>query len=431
MGPPSEKAAKPSLFANRDFRLLFIGSSISVLGDQFTLLALPWLVLKLTGDPQQLGFVLALMALPLAVFLLVGGAVVDRMSPRKVLLNSRSVNASLIAILAVLVLADAIQMWEVYALALAIGLSTAFSYPASTAILPQLLQPEQLPKANATLMGVRQFAMLAGPAIAGFVIALGSGRSGQNLADAGGMGLAFSIDAVSFLFSVASLTMVRVHTDYHPPKKEGGLLSDVAKGISFVWSDVQLRAFILYMGAVSVFVAGPLLVGLPVLANTRMDLGARSLGLLRSANGAGIMVGSVISGFALRRIGGRVGLAVLCVDSVVGLGIAALTWVHSTAVGSALMALVGMLAGMVQIALFSWVQRRVPQAYMGRTMSLLMFTFLGLSPVAASAAGVMLKYVGLGPLFVSAGFTLSAVALLCLTRPTLRAITIQAAPARA
>src|SRR5262249_11282536 len=100
MGPPSEKAAKPSLFANRDFRLLFIGSSISVLGDQFTLLALPWLVLKLTGDPQQLGFVLALMALPLAVFLLVGGAVVDRMSPRKVLLNSRSGNASLIRILA-------------------------------------------------------------------------------------------------------------------------------------------------------------------------------------------------------------------------------------------------------------------------------------------------------------------------------------------
>src|SRR5215831_17555547 len=426
-----ENAAKTSPFANRDFRLLFTGSSISVLGDQFTLLALPWLVLKLTGDPQQLGFVLALMALPLAVFLLVGGAVVDRMSPRKVLLNSRSVNASLIAILAALVLADAIQMWEVYALALAIGLSTAFSYPASTAILPQLLQPEQLPKANATLMGVRQFAMLAGPTIAGFVIALGSGRSGQNLADAGGMGLAFSIDAISFLFSVASLMMVRVHTDYHPPKKEGGLLGDVAKGISFVWSDVQLRAFILYMGAVSVFVAGPLLVGLPVLANTRMDLGARSLGLLRSANGAGIMVGSVISGFALRRIGGRVGLAVLCVDSVVGLGIAALTWVHSTAVGSALMALVGMLAGMVQIALFSWVQRRVPQAYMGRTMSLLMFTFLGLSPVAASAAGVMLKYVGLGPLFVSAGFTLSAVALLCLTRPTLRAITIQAAPARA
>src|SRR5262249_929341 len=95
-----ENAAKASVFASRDFRLLFVGSSISVLGDQFTLLALPWLVLKLTGDPQQLGFVLALMTLPLAVFLLIGGAVVDRVSPRKVLLNSRAVNASLIRILA-------------------------------------------------------------------------------------------------------------------------------------------------------------------------------------------------------------------------------------------------------------------------------------------------------------------------------------------
>ncbi len=426
-----ENAAKTSLFANRDFRLLFMGSSISILGDQFTLLALPWLVLKLTGDPQQLGFVLALMALPLAVFILVGGAVVDRMSPRKVLLNSRAVNALLIAILATLVVTGAIQMWQVYILALGIGLSTAFSYPAGGAILPQLLEPEQLAKANATFMGVRQFALLAGPVIAGFVIALGSGGSGQNLADARGMGLAFSIDAVSFLFSLASLTLVRVHSDYHPQKKEGGVLGDVAKGVSFVWSDPQLRAFILYMGAVSVFVAGPLLVGLPVLANTRMDQGAKSLGLLRTANGAGIMAGSVLSGFAMRRIGGRVGLAVLCVDMVAGLGIAAMALVHSTLVGSAFMAAVGTLAGMVQIALFSWVQRRVPQAYMGRTMSLLMFTFMGLSPVAASAAGVLLKYVGLGQLFVGAGFTLSAVALLCVTRPTLRGITSQAAPAKA
>jgi hypothetical protein len=426
-----ENTAKTSLFANRDFRLLFMGSSISSLGDQFTLLALPWLVLKLTGDPQQLGFVLALMALPLAVFILVGGAVVDRMSPRKVLLNSRAVNALLVAILATLVVTGAIQMWEVYILALGIGLSTAFSYPAGGAILPQLLKPEQLAKANATFMGVRQFAMLAGPVVAGFVIALGSGSSAQNLADARGMGLAFSIDAVSFLFSLVSLILVRVHSDYHPPKKEGRVLRDVIKGISFVWSDVELRVFILYLGAVSVFVAGPLLVGLPVLANTRMDRGAESLGLLRTANGAGMMAGSVLSGFALRRIGGRVGLAILCVDIVAGLGIAAMSMVHSTLVGLAIMGTVGTLAGMVQIGLFSWVQRRVPQAYMGRTMSLLMFASMGLSPVAASAAGVLLKYVGLGQLFVGAGFTLTTVALLCMTRPTLRGITSQAAPAKA
>src|SRR5690349_23681016 len=77
-----------SLFANRDFRLLFMGSTISILGDQFTLLALPWLVLKLTGDPQQLGLVTAVMALPMAVFMLIGG---DRKSTR---LNSSHVEIS-------------------------------------------------------------------------------------------------------------------------------------------------------------------------------------------------------------------------------------------------------------------------------------------------------------------------------------------------
>src|SRR5258708_25548669 len=172
------------------------------------------------------------------------------------------------------------------------------------------------------------------------------------------MGLAFSIDAVSFLFSLASLTLVRVHSDYHPAKKEGGVLGDVAKGVSFVRSDPQLRAFILYMGAVSVFVAGPLLVGLPVLANTRMDLGAKSLGLLRTANGAGIMAGSALSGFALRRIGGRGGIRGAFRANVPAPRRPPPAPVLSPPVGVALLGPTGMLAGPVQMSPPSWVVRR-------------------------------------------------------------------------
>ncbi|MGH8325377.1 MAG: MFS transporter, partial [Steroidobacteraceae bacterium] len=89
----SQRSSSP--FSNRDFRLLFGGSSISMVGDQFTLVALPWLVLQLTGNPTQLGLVLAVMALPRAAFMLIGGAVVDRMSPHRVLLAARSINAVL------------------------------------------------------------------------------------------------------------------------------------------------------------------------------------------------------------------------------------------------------------------------------------------------------------------------------------------------
>ena len=99
-----QKKSGDSVFANRNFSLLFAGSTISAIGDQFTLVALPWLVLKLTGDPAALGLVLATMALPRAVFMLIGGAVVDRMSPRRVLLGGRGVNALLVSLLAVLVL---------------------------------------------------------------------------------------------------------------------------------------------------------------------------------------------------------------------------------------------------------------------------------------------------------------------------------------
>ena len=148
-------ARRDSVFANRNFRLLFGGSTISMLGDQFTLVALPWLVLKLTGNPAALGLVLAAMALPRSLFMLIGGAVVDRLSPRRVLLAARGVNALLVALLAVLVLLGEIRMWLVYLIALGIGLSTAFAYPAGSAILPQLVRKDQLQPANALVMGMR------------------------------------------------------------------------------------------------------------------------------------------------------------------------------------------------------------------------------------------------------------------------------------
>ncbi len=153
-----------SPFANRSFRLLFMGSTISASGDQLMLVALPWLVLQITGDAAQLELVLAVMALPRAAFMLVGGAVVDRMSARRVLLNARAANAVLIGLLAGLVLVDAIRTWMLYALAAGIGLATAFAYPAGSSLAPQLVEPEQLHAANSLFMGMRQLSLLIGPA---------------------------------------------------------------------------------------------------------------------------------------------------------------------------------------------------------------------------------------------------------------------------
>lgn len=419
----SEAPTRNSVFANRNFSLLFGGSAISALGDQFTLVALPWLVLKLTGDPAALGIVLAVMAFPRATFMLIGGAVVDRMSPRRVLLGARAVNAACIVILAILVMTGTIHMWMVYLLALAIGLSTAFAYPAGSAILPQLVQPHQLRSGNALFMGARQLSLILGPVIAGFVIAAGAHQVyTKALPDAHGLGIAFAIDAASFLFSLASLAMVRIHGDFHPAKTSVGVLASVAAGIRNVWSDTPLRAFVLYVAVVSVFVGGPIQIGLPVLADTRLNLGAASLGILMTANGVGMLVGSFLSGIVTRLVRGRLGVLVLCIDSLVGLALVGLAFVHTTYSAAGLLLCTGLLGGMAQIAIFTWIQQRVPQAMMGRTISILMFTFMGLGPLSAAVAGALLKVISLTTLFGIAGLALTTIALCCLASPQLRSI---------
>lgn len=424
----SQRGASP--FTNRDFRLLFGGSSISMVGDQFTLVALPWLVLQLTGKPAQLGLVLAVMALPRAAFMLVGGAIVDRMSPRRVLLTARGANAVLTGLLAALVLAGAVQMWMVYVLAFAIGLCTAFAYPAGGSILPQLVAPNQLQAANSAIMGMRQLSMLIGPALAGLLVTAGSARPGAAAsAGAHGTGLAFVVDAVSFLFSVASLLAIRIARDRDSRAPAGGVLAQVLEGVRSLWQDVQLRSFIAYMAFVSVLVMGPLQVGLPLFAKLRFSAGAAAFGWLMTANGTGMLLGTIISTAATRLLRGRLGIMVLGLDAAAGLALAALSTVHSVLVGAALLVLTGLFAGTVQIAIITWMQRRVPQAMMGRTMSIVFFTFLGLAPLAAALAGGLLSVISLSELFVGAGLSLTALALLCLTRPSLRAIQLQTAPA--
>ncbi|HEX3845605.1 MAG TPA: MFS transporter [Steroidobacteraceae bacterium] len=415
-----------SPFSNHDFRLLFGGSSISMVGDQFTLIALPWLVLQLTGNPVQLGLVLAAMALPRAVFMLVGGAVVDRLSPRRVLLTARGANALLAGLLAALVLAGTIQMWMVYVLAFSIGLCTAFAYPAGGSILPQIVESAQLQMANSMIMGMRQLSLLIGPALAGLLVTAGSSGKGSGVH---GTGLAFAVDAVSFLFSVASLLAIRIASDRDSRAPAGGVFAQVWEGFRALSRDLQLRSFVAYMALVSVLVMGPLQVGLPLFAKARFSEGAAAFGWLMTANGVGMLLGSVMSTSVTRLLRGRLGVMILSLDAAAGLALAALSGVHSVLAGAALLVLTGLFAGTVQIAIITWLQRRVPQAMMGRIMSIVFFTFLGLAPLAAALAGGLLKLISLNELFVGAGLSLTTVALLCLTRPSLRAIQLQRAPA--
>ncbi|MRW88056.1 MFS transporter [Pseudoduganella sp. FT26W] len=407
-----------ALRQNANFKWMMRGSVISLLGDQMTMIALPWLVLRLTGSTLALGLVIALMSIPRAVFILLGGALVDRYSPKRVLMLSKYANAVLLALLALLVMnADAaptvplgeslsltialtpqLTLRLIYVLAFGIGLAQAFGIPSGTSMMPLALPREHLQAANGVMMGLRQVSMLAGPLLAAGLLAVAGG-------DARGLALAFGFDCLSFLVSAWTLSRVRPLATAAPQSAPQSVLRSVGAGLRMVWDDVPLRQCFIYWSIVSLFIGGTMQVAIPVLAS---DLhGASTLGFLMAAHGLGTLMGmGVAAKFGARLRFASFGVMILLMDAVAGLLVAPLGLVHAAWQAAALMLSLGLLTGYMQINVFTWIQRRVAPQMMGRAMSIFMFIFMGLAPLSAASAGWLLTLIPLSQLFIGGGMIL-------------------------
>ena len=364
--PPENKDSRAALLRSPDFRWLTAGSVLSMLGDQFTLIALPWLVLQMTGDTVVLGTVLALISVPRALFILVGGALVDRHSPKQVLMVTKYVNLVLLAVLAALVLSGHLALWMVYALSLGIGLATAFSIPAGTSLMPHVVPRAQLQAANGIALGLRQLTLFLGPLLAGLLIVLfgdgggtaGTGAPGASSASATGIGIAFALDALSFALSAWTLARVRLL----PPPPGGvapapqAVLAAVAQGLAHFWRDSELRTCFIYWGAVAVFIMGPIHIAIPVLASSNPELGAAAFGTMVGAHGAGTLLGMVVSGMLPRLRVGSLGMTILAFDAIIGLLFMPLGLITAGWQGTGLMLAIGILGGFMQVSVFTWIQ---------------------------------------------------------------------------
>jgi MFS family permease len=403
------RTPRSALLRDPNFAWLMSGGVISALGDQFTMIALPWLVLQLTGDPLALGMMVALLGVPRAVLILFGGALVDRYSPKRVLMLTKHVNTLLLGLLAALVLSGRATLPLVTALAIVLSLASAFSIPAGTSMLPMAIARERLTAANALMMAVRQVTMLAGPLLAGLLFALAGDGSG-GMQDARGLGLAFAFDAFSFALSAWTLAKVRPLPVEAPAKAREPVLRSVGAGLAALWRDTTLRTAFLYWGLCSCVAGGVMQVAMPLLASERLH-GAAALGLLMGAQGAGALGGMALSGIIGRRRLGNLGLTLLLADGLAGLLIMPMGTITASWQGMLLIAAMGVLGGYIQVAVFTWIQQRVAPHMLGRMMAIFMFVFMGLAPLAAAAAGWLASMVSLSTLFVGAGLCLSVTAL--------------------
>ena len=372
-----------NLFSIRDFRLLFIGVSTSLLGDQFTLIATPWLVLQLTDNPLALGLVLALEGIPRALFMLFGGAVTDLFSPRAVLLACDGIRLVLTALMAFVVLTGVVQLWMLYLFGLAFGLVAGFAVPAGNSILPLLLNKTDLQTGNSLVMGVGQLVGFVGPVTAGILI-------GTFSTSCLGVGLAFGIDAVTFAISALTLWRMRGggpgSSSTEPTPKES-IWTAILSGLQWVWKDKPLRLIFWVIAAVNFLFVGPLLVGIPVLAARRLPEGATAFGLLMSAFSAGNLGGFLAAGLLPKPNGKHMRILLISLLAAFGLALGTMGMLYVTWVGFTLLLLLGLGNGYVTLILFTWIQTHTPKTMLGRVMSLLMLSSNGLLPISQSISG--------------------------------------------
>ncbi|PFH07691.1 putative MFS family arabinose efflux permease [Collimonas sp. PA-H2] len=406
----ADQAGLPPVLLHRGFLLLMAGSFAAFLGEQMTTVALPWLVLKLSNDSVALGLVLALMALPKILFLIIAGVLVDRHSPRAVLLCALTGGVILLTAVGTLLLHDMLALWMMYLFACGMGLVGAFAIPARVAMLPRLIHPLQLQSANAALMGMTQVSLLGGPLLAGLLAA-----------STDGLGLAFLLNAGCFL--VAAVTVPRL-----PPRAQAEaahqsadmpLLATIVPAAKWLWSDGVLRTLISYWTVVTLLVAGPVQVGLPLWVDRQLGGGASAFGILIAANGLGQLIGIVCSGLRAKKVV-HLGVAVCLIDGLTGMAVLGMGFTHMLEIGLALMVVVGIGAGYVQVGLFTWIQRRIPSALHGRVLSMLMLILITGAPLSALIAGYLIRYVTPSQLFIFGGAALSLFAMLMLLHPKLR-----------
>lgn len=414
-----------ALLQSRNFILMWLGEAISLIGDQFYMIALPWLTLQLTGDAFAMGIVLAIGGIPRALFMLVGGALTDRFSSRAVMLFSNLCRMLLVALLAVTVLTGMIQVWMLFIFALVFGLLDALFFPAQSSIVPQLVKTGQLQTANSIVMMTQQLSLFGGPILAGAMIALFS-PTASNSSDLTGIGAAFGIDALTFLVSAITLWMIRMPKikSKSSDAPEQDVISAIRNGLQYVRQSPTLRSVFTLIVFANVLIAAPMTVGIPVLADSRLVEGAAAFGIIMSAFGGGTVIGMILGGVLPRPSNSRLGIVIISVWSTMGIGIAMLGLATTTPIAAVLGASMGIANGYVVIVFLTWLQTNTPEAMMGRMMSLFGFSTVGLAPIANAGLSAIIGW-NLTVAFVGAGLLMTTLVLVAMViNPALRSMEV-------
>src|SRR5499427_1685400 len=250
-------------FTYRDFRLMWIGACTSSIGTWMQIVAQGWLIYRLSHSPFLLALDQFLGGIPIFLLSLIGGVVADRVERRKILLVSQYVQMGSATLLTILVATGVVHVWHILCLSFVSGVAQAFGGPAYQALIPTLVEREDMP--NAIALNSIQFnmAVTVGPALAGQALA----KLGEKWC--------FGLNAVSFLAPIISLSIISAR--FLPEKTKESILTSLKKGIAFARQQPAMEALI-FLAFCMTFLAMPMRTYLPVFVKDIFQRGPETYG---------------------------------------------------------------------------------------------------------------------------------------------------------
>jgi len=393
----------PSLWRNRDFLLLWSGQVVSILGTQVSSLALPLLALALLHSPAQAGLIAAARSVPYLLFSLPAGALIDRWDRKKAMIRCDLARFLVYGSIPLAYALGHLTVAQLYLVALVEGTAFVFFNIAEVSCLPRVAPAEQLARANAFNASGEAVSFLVGPGLGGFIVGLAR-------TTVSGAMLAYLIDAVSYLISVASLGSIRTpFQGTRVAEADRSLRREIAEGLRFLWRHRRLRAMALLCMGTNVFFS-PIFLAIIVLAQRDFHADARGIGLIFSLSSVGGIVGAVLAPWLKARLSfGRI-----IIGSTVLQGVA--VTLVAAAPSPALVVAGGLIAFMAapifNVSSISYRLALTPDALQGRVNSVFRLLALSGQPLGAALGGVLLG--PLGPRvelwLIAAGITFCALA---------------------
>ena len=367
-----------SPLGSRDFRFALGGRLVSLIGDAAQSVTLAVLVLDITQRPSGWGALLTAQAIPRALLMLGGGMAVDRFQSRSVMLAANVLQALVLVPLVVGALLGQLELWHLYAYAIASGAAFALYVPASQAIVPELLPEWQVRAGNALWILAFHVSRFVGPPVAGLLIAQA--------------GLSVTLALIVAAFAAGAAALWPIHSTATVPRSRESTLVQIREGVAAVRDDPVLTITILSAMIYNFGAAAATFVALPSLAKLTLDAGDEGVGILYAALGGGALLGVLATGSRARLP--RQAVVGSLTNLGMGLALAGGALAPSLWTAVPFLAVAGAFQSAGGVIFLTLVQMRAAPHVRGRVMALLSLSLFGLTPLAYGIGGLLGDAVG-------------------------------------